>query len=189
MARWAFRSRTAAPRINASFIGEGQPIPVRKFGLSNVSLVPKKMGVLSEFSWELAAHSTPTIESVIRRAMNEDTGVALDQVLLDANAADAIRPPGLLSGATAVPPSSAEPASEAMRADIMKAVAAITPAGGVPDPVLIVHPARRVSMMMSITGTFIPIVGSAAVPLTRLIAVDASGLSHGPLARSTVRAI
>ena len=169
--------RAAAPRVNGSFIGEGQPIPMRRFGLANAPLVPKKMGVISQFTHELAAHSTPSIESVLRQAMAEDTGTALDAVLLDANPSDAIRPAGLLDGATVVPPSSAEPASEAMRKDITNAVAAITPAGGIPDPVALVHSARRVGMLMSITGSFIPVIGTAAVPLSRLVVVDASGLA------------
>ena len=172
-------TRSAAPKINAAFIAEGQPIPVRRLGLASAPLVPKRMGVISDFSLELASHSTPSIESVIRQAMSQDTGIALDSVLLDANAADAIRPAGLLFGATAVPPSNAQPAIEAMRADITNAIAAITPAGGAPDPVLVVHPARRVSMMMSTVGPFIPVIGTAAVPLTMLVAIDASGLATG----------
>ena len=38
-------ARSATPKINGSFVGEGQPIPVRKLGLAAATLTPKKMAV------------------------------------------------------------------------------------------------------------------------------------------------
>jgi HK97 family phage major capsid protein len=56
------------------------------------------MAVISTFTREIAEHSTPAIEGLIRNAIQEDTSVALDTVLLDATAASTTRPAGLRNG-------------------------------------------------------------------------------------------
>jgi hypothetical protein len=53
------------------------------------------MAVISTFTREIAEHSTPAIEGLIREAILRDTAVALDAVPLDNNAATVIRPAGL----------------------------------------------------------------------------------------------
>ena len=45
---------------------------------------------------------TPAIEGVVREAIQDDTSVAVDSVLLDANAATAVRPAGILNGVAAL---------------------------------------------------------------------------------------
>ena len=47
-------SRAATPSIAGSFVGEGAPIPVRRLGLTSITLSPKKMAVISVFSREIA---------------------------------------------------------------------------------------------------------------------------------------
>jgi hypothetical protein len=49
---------------------------------------------------EITERSTPAIEQLLRNAIQEDTAVAIDSVLLDANAATTIRPAGLRNGIT-----------------------------------------------------------------------------------------
>ena len=50
--------RSATPMVNGSFVGEGQPIPVRRINLNSVSLPAKKVGVISTFSRRPAAAAT-----------------------------------------------------------------------------------------------------------------------------------
>lgn len=95
-------SRAATPSIGGSFVGEGAPIPVRRLGLTSITLTPKKMGVLSVFSREIARYSTPAIEALIRQEIVSDTAITLDSLLLDSVAASAVRPAGLLNGVTAL---------------------------------------------------------------------------------------
>lgn len=95
-------SRASTPSIGGSFVGEGAPIPVRRLGLSSITLTPKKMGVISVFSREIARYSTPAIEALIRQEIVADTAITLDSLLLDATAASSVRPAGLLNGVTAV---------------------------------------------------------------------------------------
>ena len=49
----------------------------------SITLSPTKLSVISTFSEEMATHSTPSIEGIIRQAMSDDTGVALDTYLID----------------------------------------------------------------------------------------------------------
>jgi len=95
-------SRAATPSIGGSFVGEGAPIPVRRLGLGSITLSPKKMGVISVFSREIARYSTPAIETLIRQEILNDTAITLDSLLLDSTAGSAVRPAGLLNGVTPV---------------------------------------------------------------------------------------
>jgi hypothetical protein len=167
-------ARSATPTINGSFIGEGQPIPVRKLGLSSISLTPKKMGVISEFTREMALHSIPSIEGVVRQAINDDTAVAIDTVLIDANPATTVRPAGLLNGISGLTPSAAAARIDKIIADISALMAPIIAA-------------RKLSMSWAVTpmGQFIfqdgelasrglTVVSSTSMPATQLVMIDAA---------------
>jgi len=95
-------SRAATPTIAGSFVAQGAPIPVRQGAFTSISFTPKKMGVISTMTRDIAEHSTPAIDALIRQAIIEDTNVAIDSVLLDATAATTTRPAGLKSGVSAV---------------------------------------------------------------------------------------
>jgi HK97 family phage prohead protease/HK97 family phage major capsid protein len=93
-------TRSATPTVAGSFVGEGAPIPVRKAGFTSITLTPKKMAVITAMTREITERSTPQIEQLLRNAIQEDTAVAIDSVLLDATAASTIRPAGLRNGIT-----------------------------------------------------------------------------------------
>jgi HK97 family phage prohead protease len=94
-------TRASTPTIAGSFVAQGAPIPVRQGAFSAITFTPKKMGVISAFTREIAEHSTPSIEGLIRQAIVEDTATAIDSVLLDATAATTTRPAGLKAGVSA----------------------------------------------------------------------------------------
>jgi HK97 family phage prohead protease/HK97 family phage major capsid protein len=180
--------RSATPTINGSFVGEGQPIPVRKLGLTAITLTPKKMAVISEFTREMALHSTPAIEGVIRQAINDDTAVAIDTVLIDATVADLIRPAGLRAGVGGLTPSVATAAFDKMIADIKALIAPIVAARGGRDLVLLMNTAQSLSLSWVVTpnGEFVfadvndgtlrnlTVITSTTVPAGMLIMVDAA---------------
>ena len=87
--------RQATPTIAGSFVGEGAPIPVRQGAFTAITMVPKKLAVITVFSREISEHSTPAIEGLLRNMIIDDTAGALDTVLLDQTAASAIRPAGI----------------------------------------------------------------------------------------------
>lgn len=181
-------SRSATPTIAGSFIGEGAPIPVRRAGLTSVTLTPKKMGVISTFTRELAQHSTPSIEKVIRDAMAEDTAVAIDTILIDTNAATTIRPAGLRNGVAGLTPSALAP-NLAMVADLKALIGAITAVNGGRDVVVMINPAQglALSFVQTSTGDFmfsgvneagqrlgVTFIQSTTIPAAMVIAVDAA---------------
>jgi len=94
-------TRAATPTIAGSFVAQGAAIPVRQGAFSAITFTPKKMAVISVFTRDIAEHSTPAIEGLIRQAIIEDTAVAIDSVLLDATAATTTRPAGLKAGVSA----------------------------------------------------------------------------------------
>jgi hypothetical protein len=91
-------TRAATPTVAGSFVGEGQPIPVRQAAFTTTSMVPKKMAVITTWTREMDEHSVPAIEGLLRNAIQEDTQIAIDTILLDANPATTIRPAGLRNG-------------------------------------------------------------------------------------------
>ena len=175
--------RSPTPTVSGAFVGEGVPIPVRRAGLTGVTVAPRKLGVISEFSHELQKYAAPSIENILRAAMAEDTSITVDTLLLDTNAATAVRPAGLLNGVVATP-ATAGGGLAAMTADIAALVAAITAGsvyGSPVDPLIIVGPSRSMTMgLLSPAGTEgLAIVESPVVPSTRIVMVDANDFVSG----------
>lgn len=183
------RSRT--PSIAGSFVGEGLAIPVRQGAFTSQTLTPKKMAVISTWTREMGDHSIPAIEGLIRQAIQEDTSVAIDSVLIDANPATVIRPAGLLNGIAAI----AATAGGGMAAfidDLVGLISALSIAtyGNVRAPVWLANQTdmlRAALLQAPGTGIFpfkeeiaagtlngIPIIDSATVPTKTLILVDAA---------------
>jgi len=91
--------------LGGGFLAEGAPIPVKQGAFTTISLTPKKLGVISTMTREMTEYSIPAIEGIIREGIVQDTGAAIDAVLMDNNAATAIRPQGLQNaGSTALGP-------------------------------------------------------------------------------------
>jgi HK97 family phage major capsid protein/HK97 family phage prohead protease len=140
-------TRTATPTIAGSFVAEGAPIPVRQGAFSSQTFTPKKLAVISTFTREIAEHSTPAIEGLIRNAMQEDTSVAVDTVLLDATAASTTRPAGLRNGVATLT-ATAGGGFAALVGDIRQFVAALITAsnGNLRQPVWIMNDIQALSI-------------------------------------------
>jgi HK97 family phage major capsid protein/HK97 family phage prohead protease len=145
----ALPSRALTPTIAGSFVGQGAPIPVRQGAFTSTQLTPKKMGVITTFTREIAEHSTPSIEGVLRQAIQEDTAVSLDSVLIDAVAASAIRPAGLRNGVTGITPTAGGGFTAAL-ADLKALLGALVTAslGNVRAPVWIMNPLQKLSLSL-----------------------------------------
>jgi HK97 family phage prohead protease/HK97 family phage major capsid protein len=183
------RSRT--PTIAGSFVGEGLAIPVRQGAFTTQTLTPKKLAVISTWTHEMNEHSIPAIEGLIREAIQQDTSVAVDTVLIDSNAATAIRPAGLLNGVSATT-ATAGGGLAALIGDIKALITALTTNtyGNIRSPVWLMNPGDVLSASLAMatnTGIFpfrdeamrgtlntIPIIDSATVPAKTMILVDAA---------------
>ena len=184
------RSRT--PTIAGSFVGEGQAIPVRQGAFTTQTLTPKKMAVITTWTREMQDHSAPAIEGLLREAVQEDTSVAVDTVLIDANAATVIRPAGLLNGVAATT-ATAGGGLAALIGDIKALISALTAStlGNIREPAWLMNPSDVLSASLSQgvnTGVFpfrdevlnnkslntIPIIDSATVATKTMILTDAA---------------
>jgi HK97 family phage prohead protease/HK97 family phage major capsid protein len=183
------RSRT--PSIAGSFVGEGQAIPVRQGAFTSQALTPKKMAVITTWTREMDEHSVPAIEGILREAIQADTTVAVDSVLIDANPATAIRPAGLLNGVAAQTPT-AGGGIAAVVGDLKLLFGALTTAtyGNIRNPVWLMNPGEVLSLSLvsaANTGIFpfaaevgagnlrgVPIIDSGTVPPKTVIIVDAA---------------
>lgn len=184
--------RSATPTIAGAFVGQLSPIPVKQGAFNAITLTPKKMGVISSFSREIAEHSTPAIEGLIRQAIIEDTAVALDSILLDANAATAVRPAGLRSGVAALGPTGGGAVAAAIVGDAKLMVNALSSAasGNIRSPVWLINPSDALTigfMPVSATGDYpfkadiaagtfmgIPMIQSTSVTADTWYLVDAA---------------
>ncbi len=183
-------ARAATPSVAGSFVGQGAPIPVRQAGFSATSLTPKKMAVITTFTREIAEKSTPDIEQVLRTAIQEDTGVAIDTVLLDAGGATTIRPAGLRNGVTGLTAAAGGDFAAAVK-DLKALVGALitSSAGNIRLPVWVMNPVQALSLSLTQNGagdfpfaadlragTLLgyPVAQSATVPLGTVALVDAA---------------
>ncbi len=177
-------SRAPTPSIGGSFVGEGAPIPVRRLGLTSITLTPKKMAVISVFSREIGRYSTPAIETLIRQEIEADTAITLDSLLLDAVAASSVRPAGLLNGVTVIA-ATAGGGQAAILGDIRKLRAPFDSANAGRNLVMLVNPAQAEAFnlvpdaggglgwaagVVSRYGA----IASTAIPVGRVIMVDAA---------------
>lgn len=187
--------RRNGPGLNApgdlrgAFVGEGNPIPVRRGSIGSISLMPYKMGVISTYTREIANHSTPAIEGIIRQGIIEDTAIALDTALLDANAAIVgVRPAGLLNGVVGVP-GTAGGGIEAITGDFTAALGVFTAANAASGLAVLVNPAKVIALQWAETplGTYpfrdganagniggLPLITSTTIPVDVMIMVRAA---------------
>jgi HK97 family phage prohead protease/HK97 family phage major capsid protein len=183
------RSRT--PTIAGSFVGEGLPIPVRQGAFTSLSLTPMKMAVITTWTRELDEHSIPAIEGLLRDAVVYDTSVAIDSVLLDANAATTVRPAGILNGVAGLTPT-AGGGFAALTGDIKQLSGALLTStlGNVRKPVWLLNPQQVNSASFAIaTGAGVfpyrdeigqgrlggwPFIQSGTVPAGTVIVIDAA---------------
>jgi HK97 family phage prohead protease/HK97 family phage major capsid protein len=179
-------SRTATPSISGSFVAEGSPIPVRRLGLTSISLNPHKMGVISYFTREVAKYSNPQIEGLLRQEIQGDTADTIDTLLTDAASGTSTRPAGLLNGVSALTASTAGGWTAIME-DIDTLAAPFDTAKAGRNLVLLVNrrEARRLAfnpgpddrmgaMRTLLAEAGITVISSVNVPAGRLIMVDAA---------------
>jgi HK97 family phage major capsid protein len=189
--RISIPTRSRTPTLAGSFVGEGLPIPVRQGAFTSQLLTPKKMAVITTWTREMNDHSTPAIEGLLREAIQQDTAVAVDSVLIDANPATVIRPAGLLNGVSVTTATSGGGIA-ALIGDITGLVNAIAAStfGNVRNPAWLMNPTDvlRASLATAAnTGVFpfrdevgrgtlntIPIIDSSTVPAKTVILVDAA---------------
>jgi HK97 family phage major capsid protein/HK97 family phage prohead protease len=149
-------TRSATPTVAGSFVGEGAPIPVRQAAFLPVTIGLKKMAIICSYTRELAEHSTPQIEGLLRKLISEDTEVAVDTTLIDNVASSAIRPAGLRNGVSGLT-ATAGGGFAALLGDIKQLVGVLSAANALRVPVWIMNPQQAISISLTInSGGFFP---------------------------------
>ncbi|HVG51645.1 MAG TPA: phage major capsid protein [Xanthobacteraceae bacterium] len=185
-------TRSATPTVAGSFVGEGAPIPVRQAAFTAAALTPKKMAVITTWTREMDEHSVPAIEGLLRNAIQEDTAISIDTVLLDNNPATTIRPAGLRNGVAGLTPT-AGGGFNALVGDLKGLTGAVLTAtnGNVRSMVFIMNPQQALSIgfiQPPVPGGIFPfaaeinnnrlvgyaVIKSGTVPLGTVIAMDAA---------------
>jgi hypothetical protein len=157
----------------ARWVGQGQPFPVMDFVSSRVTVNPKKIGAIATFSREIFNYSTPAIEALVRLAISESLGLAIDQRLFSNSAADAVSPPGILGAALGA---SNDPIpSECMASDVAEIIATVSSVAGNSSIVLIASPRQAAGLRVR-TDIDFPTLSSSALPDKSIAAVATNAL-------------
>lgn len=144
----AYLPQLTAGGANGSFFGEGQPIRVGRITVAAPTFTARKMGVIIPFSREAAKRSTPNLESVVRKAIVDDTAKVLDSHLLDSTAGDSVRPAGLLNGVSAVASGYGGGDHEAVKQDFKTLLAPFIDADAADGITVIMNPKQGLSIAM-----------------------------------------
>jgi hypothetical protein len=113
-------------------------------------------------------------ETIVREALFDATGPAVDKALFSSTAGDAIRPAGLLAGITALTPTTAiaGAASEVLVDDLQKLALAIAPVAGNSGIVLVASPDAAVALATRVLGSAPwPVLTSASLAAKTVIAI------------------
>jgi HK97 family phage major capsid protein len=181
---------SATPTISGSFVAEAGAIPVRAGSFTSFTIGLKKMAVITTFTREIFEHSQPAIDPLLRDKIRRDTSVSLDTILIDANAATAIRPAGLRAGVSGLTPT-AGGGFNALVGDLKLMLAVLIGSNSLRAPTWIMNPLQALSigMMQSTAGTGVfpfkseieggmlagyPVIVSPTMPATMVILVDAA---------------
>ena len=141
-------TRQATPTIAGSFVAEGAPIPVRQAAFTAITLGLKKMAVITSYTREIAEHSTPQIEMILRQLIMDDTGVAVDTVFIDNVAVSSIRPAGIRNGVSGLTPT-AGGGFAALVGDIKAMVGALAAVNAMGSLVWIMNPVQQIAISLT----------------------------------------
>lgn len=167
------RIPTWSPTATGGFVGESAPIPVAAFTFGAITLGPKKAATIIAATDELLAGSPVDVELTLRAILSESIGLMIDGILLDSTAASAIRPAGLLNGATTVTATSGGGLA-ALNGDIKLLTAAIAPAL---KPVLITGPIQAASLGLLAPNAALDVLVAPTLAAGTVIAVDVSAFA------------
>ena len=141
-------TRAPTPTVAGSFVAEGAPIPVRQAGFTAVTIGLKKMAVITSYTREIAEHSTPEIETILRRLIIDDTGTAVDNVFIDNIAESAIRPAGIRAGVAAIT-ATAGGGFNALVGDLKALVGALAGVNALRNPIWIMNPVQQIAISLT----------------------------------------
>jgi hypothetical protein len=165
---------------NTAFVQQGAPIPVHQLSFSSSALLqPRKLATIVPFNREIVEHSIPSIEAMVRAALSESVGLALDVAMFGATAGSDIVVAGLRNGIAAGTESANADLHEAMLEDIGTVVDGVATVAGNSPIAVIVSPARARRMKLRLLSAADPgfeVFASNGVGANELVAVASNGI-------------
>jgi hypothetical protein len=171
-------AREGGPSTTVSWVGEGDPIPVRSYAVNeDCELAPKKFGFIIGISRELVKRANG--EAIVRQLIREDAAATLDAAYFSTATADSDTHAGLLSGVTAIE-GYAGGDRTAIETDLEALTDVVAPSGS-GEFAFIVSPKRAARMRvrhpdLASELTFLP---SLAIADDRIVCVDPASWAHG----------
>jgi hypothetical protein len=160
----------------AQWIVQGSPLPVIDLASNRITVGPKKIGCIVTFSRESFNHSTPAIEQLVRLAVSESLGLAIDATLFSTAAGTSASPPGIFAGIAALTPSNNSIPSEALASDIAELVAAVSAVSGNSPIVLVASPRQAAALRVRTTAVDFPTFSSPALADRSVAAIASNAL-------------
>lgn len=167
--------QAATPSIAPSIVAEGAPIPVRQAAFAVLTLSPKKLAVITAMSSEIAEHSTPSAELIVRQILTESASRALDAAVFTTAAG------GLLNGVSGLTPTAAG-GQAAFIGDVKLLLDALTAAGAGGGPVMVFAPPSLAAKIAIYAPAFVPtveVVPTPALAPATIVVVDPAGVVSG----------
>jgi Phage capsid family len=131
---------------NASFVKEGDPIPVRQLSVTDTFLTPYKLATISALTREMVESSNA--EALIEDTLVKSAGLALDAALFGTAASSAAAPAGLLYNIATLPPSANADPFGAVFEDVTALIGVVSVVGGTGPYFIIGSAANIIGMLM-----------------------------------------
>jgi hypothetical protein len=169
------------PAIDASapktpWQSEGSPISAVNFTTSvSAPMTPAKIASITVLSREILEYSLPSAELMVRTALGESLGLAIDTALLSSVAATATTPAGIFNGVAPLTASTQTIASEAAVEDLANISAAVNAVSG-NNPVVLIASFKQAASLkarMDITDAL----PCSTLPANTVAAVASNGLA------------
>jgi len=151
-----------ASSSSASFVAEGDPIPVRQFAATAKTINPFKVAAISVLTREMMESSNA--ESLISDVLVRSAALAIDAAFFDNNAATSARPAGIRNGISSTTASSSTDLLEAFLEDMSTLIGAVGAVGGKGPFYLVANVGRAASMgarFVSESGDIIPVMSAS----------------------------
>jgi Phage capsid family len=158
----------------AGFVGEGRLIPAVTAPTSvGATLTPHNVKAIAALTNEMLR--SPNAETLIRDALIQSTGPALDRVLFSTAAATPDAPAGILYNIAPLTPSAGANKSETLVDDLQALAVAIGPVSGNGNVVFVASPDTATALRMRLVVPLEwPVLTSASLPPRTVIAIAAA---------------
>jgi hypothetical protein len=158
----------------ASFVGEGQPIPVHQMAVTGGAVLqPRKFATIVALTREMIVSSNA--QELVQAVLVDAIAASLDAHLFDSTAGDSTRPAGLLVGVTPITAATGG-GSAAMLKDLSTLATDVAPYGGL-DIVYVTDPGTAVKLTFAMGPQFkIPVMASSGIPANTVICLAPNAL-------------